>query len=376
MFVDSGGSVSILRKDIFDTIPPSSRPIIKPARMSLLTATGEASQFIGKVDLEIKLGVHVFKHEFLFAEIKDTAILGMDFFMKHKIDLLFSKGCIKVKEDFFPCFTNKGDPKCCIISVAETGEIPPESEEIIKGQIYVMVNYDSLDIIESNGNFVENTGLLIAKSVVQHNSNVIPLRVVNFSHQPVTVHKNTIATKFEPADVKVVVNKLIRRVQGVNVSPGLDLPEHLTELYNNSSKALSESDSRKLKEFLLKYQDVLSKSSSDIGYTELIQHGINTGNAPPIKLKPDIIPLTKREVAEKEIQDMANRGIIEPFTSAWCSPIVMVTKKSDNKIRFCCDFRRINDLSANDCLSTPRIDDILDSLSRNHWLVAVWAKGV
>jgi hypothetical protein len=35
--------------------------------MSLLTATGEASQFIGKVDFEIKLGVHVFKHEFLLA---------------------------------------------------------------------------------------------------------------------------------------------------------------------------------------------------------------------------------------------------------------------------------------------------------------------
>jgi len=92
MFVDSGGSVSILRKDIFDTIPPSSRPIIK----------------------------------FLLAEIKDTAILGMNFFMKHKIDLLFSKGCIKVREDFIPCFTNKGDPKCCRISVAETVEIPPE----------------------------------------------------------------------------------------------------------------------------------------------------------------------------------------------------------------------------------------------------------
>ena len=80
MLVDSGASVSILRKDIFDTIPPpSSRPVIKPVRMSLLTATGEASQFIGKVDLEIKLGDHVFKHEFLLAEIKDTAILGMDF---------------------------------------------------------------------------------------------------------------------------------------------------------------------------------------------------------------------------------------------------------------------------------------------------------
>jgi hypothetical protein len=109
---------------------------------------------------------------------------------------------------------------------------------------------------------------------------------------------------------------------------------------------------------LLKFQEVFSKSSSDIGYTELIQHGINTGNAPPIKQKPYRIPLAKREAAEKEIQDMANRGIIEPSTSAWYSPIAMVTKKSDNKIRFCCDFRRIN-LSTNDCLSTPRIDDML-----------------
>jgi hypothetical protein len=40
--------------------------------MSLLTATGEASQFSGKVDLEIKLGVHVFKHEFLLARNSTT----------------------------------------------------------------------------------------------------------------------------------------------------------------------------------------------------------------------------------------------------------------------------------------------------------------
>ena len=192
---------------------------------------------------------------FLLAEIKDTAILGMDFFMKHKIDLLFSKGCIKVKEDFIPCFTNKGDPKCCRISVPETVEIPPESEKIIKGQVCGMVKYDAVGIIESNENFVENAGLLIVKAVVQHTSNVIPLRVSNCSHQLVTVHRNTIAAKFEPADVRAVVNKPITRVLCVNVSPGLDLPEHLTELYNKSLKA-----------------------SSDIGYIELIQHGINTGN--------------------------------------------------------------------------------------------------
>jgi hypothetical protein len=225
--------------------------------------------------------------------------------MKHKIDLLFSKGCIKVKEAFIPCFTNKGDPKCCRISVAETVEIPPESEKIIKGQVCGIVKYDSVGIVESNEIFVENTGLLIINAGVQHTSNVIPLRVSNFSHQPVTVHRNTIAAKFEPADVRAVVNRPITRVHCVNVSPGLDLPEHLTELYVNVSPGLdlpehltelyvNVSPGLDLPEHLTELYNKSSKASSDFGYTELIQHGINTGNVPPIKQTSNRIPLAKR----------------------------------------------------------------------------------
>jgi hypothetical protein len=58
----------------------------------------------------------------------------------------------------------------------------------------------------------------------------------------------------------------------VNVSPGLDLPEHLTELYVNVSPGLD------LPEHLTELYNKSSKASSDIGYIELIQHGINTGN--------------------------------------------------------------------------------------------------
>jgi hypothetical protein len=38
-----------------------------------------------------------------------------------------------------------------------------------------MVKYDTVGIIESSENFVENTGLLIAKAVVQHSSINLPL---------------------------------------------------------------------------------------------------------------------------------------------------------------------------------------------------------
>lgn len=201
MLVDSGASVSILRKDVFDSLPSSSRPSIEPVRMNLLTATGQASAFIGKIMLDIRLKNHIFTHEFLLANIKDEAILGMDFFMKHNVDLLFSKSCMKIKGDFIPCFTNRGDPKCCQISVAETVEIPPQSEKIIKGQPCGVIKYDFIGMIESNKSFVEKTGLIIANAVVQQYSNVVPIRVANFGMKAKTVYKNTIAANFEPAIV-------------------------------------------------------------------------------------------------------------------------------------------------------------------------------
>jgi hypothetical protein len=46
---------------------------------------------------------------------------------------------------------------------------------------------------------VEKTGLLIAKAVVQQKSNCIPLRLANFSTEPVVVHKNTKAATIESA---------------------------------------------------------------------------------------------------------------------------------------------------------------------------------
>ena len=76
--------------------------------------------------------------------------------------------------------------------------------------------------------------------------------------------------------------------------------------------------------------------------------------------------MSKRRVAENEIKDMAERGIIEPSTSPWTSPVMMVNKP-DGSVRFCCDYRKLNKLTVKDSQPLPRIDDTFDSLSGSVW---------
>lgn len=102
----------------------------------------------------------------------------------------------------------------------------------------------------------------------------------------------------------------------------------------------------------------------------MAEHKIYTGNSRPIKQAPRRIPLAKVQDVNKEnndmlakgVNDMLAKGVIEESDSLWSSQIVLV-KKKDNSIRFCIDFRKLNEITTKDSHSIPRIESILDALS-------------
>jgi hypothetical protein len=78
------------------------------------------------------------------------------------------------------------------------------------------------------------------------------------------------------------------------------------------------------------------------------------------------IPAHLTNKVEKKIDDMLEKGVIQPSSSPWSSPIVLVRKK-DGTHRFCVDYRQLNSCTLQDAYPLPRIDESLDQLSGSLW---------
>lgn len=63
----------------------------------------------------------------------------------------------------------------------------------------------------------------------------------------------------------------------------------------------------------------------------------------------------------KQIQELLNKGIMNPYTSSCGSPIVLVQKK-DGTWFICVDFHALNKITIKNHFSLPRIDNFLDQL--------------
>lgn len=109
------------------------------------------------------------------------------------------------------------------------------------------------------------------------------------------------------------------------------------------------------------------------GYTHLIQHQIRLRalEQQPIRDTTCRIPAKLGPELKKEVEEMLETGIIEPSRSEWCSPVVLVPKKEDPKLRFCVNFSKLNAVSAFDPYPMPRVDELIERLGHARYLTTL-----
>ena len=133
---------------------------------------------------------------------------------------------------------------------------------------------------------------------------------------------------------------------------------------------LVKSDQESLQTLFTSYADVFALDSSELGTTEMVTHSIDTGQHRPIKQPLRRTPFALRDKVDQLVHEMLDQGVIEPSASPWASPIVLVQKK-DGNVRFCVDYRKLNQVTKLDEFPLPRIDDTLDILNGSQYFSAL-----
>jgi len=122
---------------------------------------------------------------------------------------------------------------------------------------------------------------------------------------------------------------------------------------------LTEEQRGEVMKVLEEFQDVFADVP---GLTNLGKHSINLTNKEPIHSKPYSLP----HAMEKELDDMLQLGIIEPSTSSYSSPIVVV-RKPDGSNRVCVDFQKLNKVTVFDPEPMPQPEQIFAKLEKDQY---------
>ncbi|GFU10388.1 retrovirus-related Pol polyprotein from transposon 412 [Trichonephila clavipes] len=294
--------------------------------------------FAGK---SARFGYIDYHHTAYIADITDPCILGLDFLNNNNFKLVFEKSNMHSKFEDITLFGLQTQFESNQKIIAKTKlSLSPRTECIIPGLVaenrkfqFGLIDYPDPD--NSNG------GVLIASSVVDLSKSVIPVRVANISDKTRTIQEGEVIAACAP------VTCVHRKCNSQDHSSD-DLVKNFLQNIDLDKKQRCAAG-----ELITEFQNVFSRTSEDFGRTRLTKHRIDTGEHPPIKQHPRRLPFAKQGEDQNLIKDMKDNDGIEPSSSPWVSPIVLV-KKKDGSTRFCMDYCRLNNVTKKEIYPLPK----------------------
>ena len=362
--VDTGAKKTFITEEVFYEIPPENRPVLEPARRKFATASGHSLNILGTAYMT--LNFDDFEVDFrVFVGGVTQNLLGEDFYTKFKCNWDHENGGIiaKVSDEDESCRRSNW------IRTSETLSLSPGHEAVIQSVLSYPENEVGIPLVSSN--FRQTHGLLIARTLLDANEDIVYLRIFNPGMETVTVKCNENIALFSP--VIGVTNSKCEGEAEVNLVAEVDpvnIPEHLVHVFDDGRVHLSDEETMEFEKFLQERAKTFADPKGKPGRTTLGKHHIVLNDNQPFKEASRNMPLFKREVLDKEVKRLEDLGIIEKSQSPWSSQIVLVQKK-DKSWRVCVDYRRLNTRTIKDAYPIPRIDDNLDALSGSMWFTSL-----
>jgi len=360
--IDSGAELSVISKRDYDLL--KHKPPLKMTKINLKAVDGNSLYIRGNVKLKFKIGSIYIEHPFFVVEnINRNVILGRDFLQDNGVRLYFDLGCLRIKDCYVPL---EEDVHLSIIArlTRHTVLKPQTAYRLLartkRNGLRSNQNYDFTGI--SNSFFDNEPGLTIVNSVVKTTRDrKFPILIINNTHKTIRLRRNC-----PIGQLQSIQDNEICSIESVikNNTPksGLSKDEILSDLH------VAGDQKENILPILLKHRTLFARNNLELTQTTAMEFNIDTGDHPPIKLRPYRTPLNNKVFIDKAIDEMLTANIISPSRSPWSFPIVLVDKKKNNldsnkdhkeEKRFCVDFRQLNKITKPKAYPLPLIDDIL-----------------
>ena len=342
-------------------------------------AVGESLIMLGKTEVSIAIGdcrapfdVYVCKN------LTEPFILDLDFLQKQHCVVDYKQKVLKAG-DVTLHLTKRLSPLSSFdASLVNTVKLPPFTQIIVPCKIIGHEFSDGSDVyVERNEALLGKYKIICGNGVTKTFGNSVQVRMANFTPTAkclpmgVTAAKISVLVKISVFAKDSCVDDCAYNLETVPMNQdhsfetsfheGADLLLLWEELKLNELN-LNEGGKKAVHEIIKKHKKAFSLSKTDLGRTEVIKHSIDTGSAMPVRQQPSRMSTKQKQEVGKLVDDMLDDGVISTCKSPWSSPIVLV-KKKDGIVRFCVDYRAVNNCIRKCSYPLPRIDDSLDQLS-------------
>lgn len=231
MFVDCGSSSSFINpqklppsilNEVSDFIhfgKPSNTFKLSKLRLILFSALSSKCVVCARGKVNLKIGKWVGEHDFIFTEIKEAAILGLNFWIKRKAnfdfknnEIIFSENGrdfkIDSKENSIKHNINSIDISPSNIRLGNKIKLRPNSEQFVKIQIPDYFNKNEHVLIDCPIKELDfKRGIMLANTLSKiDNENTILASAMNFSDNEIELDQDYEIETVQNADIVALEN--------------------------------------------------------------------------------------------------------------------------------------------------------------------------
>ena len=364
ILIDSGAIGCIISKQFLDRI---GKPIDAPTNVQIIDVNGRKSAPLGIVrQVPIKMGEIITYLDMIVTESNGYNVLLGNIWLKLvKANINYRKSIMSIEykgvKQTIPitCIQRMDPNQFVLIDPTEELELEEEEEEsdtmkfcnaMIKEEQFV-INEREYPLA-----FMEYCTMKYPDGIDSTGPSQCLCQMLDEGEKckecDIIAQDQNIYTAIKEEDEKT---KLI-----ISLEEGKDVPIGQLEQQQNGE----------LNDLLTQYKDLFAKTMADLRQTDIGEHVIITENVPPIKRSAYRAAPKENEFIKSEIDEMLQQGLVQPSKSPWSFPVVIV-KKKNGKLRFCVNYKPLNDITKKDNYPLPRIDEIFDSLNEAQWFTTL-----